>query len=131
MSYVGNVEIETLIGKTLIDIRLIEKDEGVLFICEDGSQFSMHHEPECCECVYLHDVSGSWLDLIDSPVVRAEANSNSDEKLPDDAYAADSRTWTYYRIGTAKGTVVLRWLGMSNGYYSESVSFIQTEEARA
>lgn len=32
---------------------------------------------------------------------------------------------TFYRIATAKGQVVIRFYGSSNGYYSESVSFAQ------
>jgi hypothetical protein len=55
-----------------------------------------------------------------APGVVAEEVSNYEREAPPDA---DSYTWTFYRFATVKGTVTVRWLGESNGYYSESVSF--------
>lgn len=43
-------------------------------------------------------------------------------------YANESFTWTFYLIQTNKGHVTLRWLGSSNGYYSESVRFARVDK---
>ena len=116
-----------LIGKTITEI---EREENFLkFITSDGDRYVMKHDQECCETVTLEEVIGDLGDLIDSPIV--EASKESGHLLPvkeDDGYASDSYTWTFYKIGSQKGFVTLRWYGESNGYYSEGVNFFKNGE---
>ena len=42
----------------------------------------------------------------------------------DDCYYDSSQTWSFLKIETSKGSIWQRWLGESNGYYSESVDIL-------
>jgi hypothetical protein len=147
MSYRNERSIEVLVGQTIISIKQ-QGDTDLYFLTTEGKSYHMYHSQDCCETVYLQDVAGDYNDLIGSPVVSAyESDSKGrDEHLPewgkdmttesipsieslkakdDDFYEEDSTTWTFYRISTIKGTVVLRWYGSSKGYYSEDVTFAE------
>lgn len=112
------VDFKDLEGKVIRRISIDSRE--VVFICDGGEEFHMFHDQDCCENVSLIDVAGDLLDLIDTPVVRADVST--DEPPPRTPYD-DSFTWTFYRITTVKGVVVLRWYGESNGYHSEEVDF--------
>ena len=55
--------------------------------------------------------------MVGSPLLKAEESSQKGKSEHED----DSSTWTFYKFATLKGYVDVRWLGKSNGYYSESV----------
>jgi hypothetical protein len=82
----------------------------------------MSHRQDCCESVSLYDVAGGELsDLAGQTVLDAFKTTNRDSDM---GVATDfSFTWTFYTIRTNTHTLTLRWLGESNGYYSEDVDF--------
>jgi hypothetical protein len=86
---------------------------------EQTTGYKLWHQQDCCESVQLEDVIGSLEDLENTEIIEAKV---LDGKQEDGKYG-ESMTWTFYDIRTNKGSVTLRWLGVSNGYYSESVEF--------
>lgn len=126
------IEISALLGKTIAEITGMEPgSEEIIFRCTDGTSYRMHHDQDCCESVSVEDVCGDAEDLLGSPILQAEESTNENEtpegvKPPE---YPDSYTWTFYKLATDKGYVTLRWLGESNGYYSEGVSFYEIKPA--
>ena len=114
-------EVSAMVGATMVSVGGGVGSDLFLFLAEDGRQFRFQHMQGCCENVRVEDVCGDLADLVGSPIVLAEEVTNADE--PPKPENADSYTWTFYRFATAKGTVTVRWLGESNGYYGEGVDF--------
>jgi len=114
------VDIDVLVGLTMSSVTGSDGDDEMVFTATNGQKFMFYHEQNCCENVSINDVIGDLTDLVGSPILIAEEVS-SDHNEDDSRY--ESSTWTFYRFATVKGTVTVRWLGFSNGYYSESVYF--------
>lgn len=119
---VKNVDFSTLTGEILSEITgATDGSTEIIFHANDGRRWRMHHYQDCCESVYVEDVCGDVTDLIGTPILLAEEASDIPEPVV--CNYNDSYTWTFYRLRTIRGTVVIRWYGESNGYYSESVDF--------
>ena len=117
-----------LLGKTITSIEGANKGSGEIRIkTSDGKSYRMYHYQDCCEYVRVEDIVGDVSDLVGKPVTMAEEVSNADDPKPYDDDGDTSHTWTFYKLATVKGYVTLRWLGESNGYYSESVDFEEYE----
>ncbi len=132
MSYIDDESTASLlIGKTLECVEINECQDEIYFCCTDGEAFRAYHMQDCCERVSIHDTSVSLQDLIGSLIVESSA-TRDDENWPSDVEKSkwtESFTWTTHRLKSASGVeVVVRWLGESNGYYSESVYFQRTHK---
>ncbi len=116
-------DITELKGKTLTEVVNIDNEE-IVFTTDTGEHYKFYHVQDCCESVSVNDIAGELNDLVGAPLLMAEEVSNADAPvLPNE----ESYTWTFYKFATIKGYVTIRWLGTSNGYYSESVSFVRID----
>lgn len=114
--------MKDLIGES---IRAIEKfdDQRVIVRLRTGWQsFIFFHDQDCCELVELREAN---MDGIIGKVICA-VSAEVDHNLPEGAEQMESFTNTTFTFKTEDGSVgTLRFLGQSNGYYSESVEFAE------
>lgn len=118
--------IEDVIGKRIMDCWHSEDEFQLLF--NDGKVLRLWHYQDCCEHVELEDIDGDIQDLIGGTCNEAEVVSSG----AFDTEGGGDMQWTFYKFGTEKGSVSLRWCGSSNGYYSTSVNMeiVQANEGR-
>lgn len=119
--------LDSFIGRTLKEIKGGERDNKLIFIFQDGSEYLMHHVSDCCEGLDLEDICGNLENLCGSPILQAEETSLNDN--PKYFVEYGSHTWTFYKFATIKGYVTLRWYGESIGYSSESVDIEKIKDA--
>lgn len=131
-----DLSIDLLKGRTLVRIDGAKDDVQLVFTTTEGDAYMLYHEQDCCESVWLEDVAGDLGDLIGEPLLAAEEVSSEPGTHNNSINIAgrseqygytESCTWTYYKLATRKGSVTLRWCGVSNGYYSEKVDFCKVE----
>lgn len=118
-------DISVLLGKTLTSIKVYNDQDHLDFYTLDNESYKMLHDTDCCEQVWLEDITGDLCDLLNSPILVAEERTNSEEAGI--ANYDDFYQWTYYELATIKGRVTLRWYGNSNGYYSVDVSIYKVK----
>lgn len=118
-------DFDVLTGQTIYKIVAAIGSDEVRISTKDGKHYEMFHNQSCCESVYLEDICGDLEDLLDTPILLAEESSSNTNPEGVQPEYQDSFTWTFYKLSTIKGSVTLRFYGGSNGYYSESVDFVE------
>ena len=90
------------------------ESERVVLNLHCGGIIYIYHSRDCCENVRLVDFENDG--IVGGTIISFEEVTHSN----DTEYG--SFTWTFYKLETTKGGLWLRWLGESNGYYSEKVT---------
>lgn len=122
------MNISILIGLVLSSVKQTEFNgsDAIIFQSNAGRTFVLYHQQDCCESVYLAETIGDLQDLVNEPILEGSEEIN-DASKPEEW---DTTTWTFYKLRTRKGGVTLRWVGTSNGYYSEGVDFKELENGQ-
>lgn len=128
MAYVygyGNSRpLSDLVNQTFDQIVVDPENTTLDFVRDGKAVFAMGHIQDCCESVWIDDINGDLSDFQGQPITIAEERTHNQGFDPDDY---ESVTWTFYLLGCPRGTVLIRWCGSSNGYYSESVELYKVE----
>jgi hypothetical protein len=114
--YDVHVDVEEMQNQTFTSVRA---DHDTVVFENDEVRYVLYHEQDCCESVYVEDIIGDLEDLENLPLLIAREDTNAEDPGTCDG---ESYTWTFYSFATLKGYVTIRFLGESNGYYSEEVS---------
>ncbi|HFO5000882.1 TPA: hypothetical protein ACHJ7J_002666, partial [Escherichia coli] len=112
--------INEMLGRTFKEVFKNENDELVFRGDYSrgvwGTVFTFFHFQECCEKVWIEDIVGDLDDLQGEPLTEAEVVTEECD------VGECHQTWSFFKFGTSKGCVTVRWCGESLGFYSERVS---------
>lgn len=117
---VGYAVCDEISGGKVLEIDGLAIDSDVVDVITDIGTLRFHHDQDCCEHVALADFESDD-DLTGATVLRVLEMEHVGGYNADTT-TGESSTWTFYRVETTKGDIWMRWLGESNGYYSENVN---------
>lgn len=119
--------VNELIGEILTHIDVDESGDQIRMETASGKVITLYHAQDCCESVRIEDTQGNWHDLIGKVIVEANKREGNFGK----PYDAESWMRTEFTFKVDDATVISRWIGESNGYYSESVDIeVATKRVR-
>lgn len=115
--------LDTLIGEVLTYVDTNDKNDVIMLTTASGRIIKIYHEQDCCEIVQIVDMEGKWHDLIGKVIVETRHESVEDRDPPEPTNGSQTHTTLTFKADDA--TVISRWIGDSNGYYSESVDIAE------
>lgn len=106
-----------LIGKKIIEVKIAEDKEAMLFVSDDGEQLVVMVDADCCSYTWIESVEMPALGL---PFTIIECH---DLDMPDlgDIPGCDFVQYYGAKIITDKGEMIIDYRNDSNGYYGGNI----------
>ena len=112
--YDDRIKLENLKGEILTAVDIFNGDE-IILTTQSGRRVKIFHEQDCCESVGIEGPEGDWTPLLGKVLLECRHESEQFER----EYGTETKTTLTFRVDDT--TVVSKWIGESNGYYSEEV----------
>ena len=116
-------DTKSLAGEVLKYIDIDPEKDEILLTTESGRQILIHHVQDCYESVAIEGTDGEWRELVGKPLVEVTQEETEGGEPPSEYSESWTRTTLMFKVNDA--TVISRWIGESNGYYSESVDICE------
>lgn len=123
--YPDDSKFSELLGKTITEVEYCKDFDQLRLKTDCGKTYITLHHQDCCESVTLVDGLKDMNLILNEPILLAEEST----KKGGDTDMCDSWTWTFYKLQTNSGAATMRWVGESNGYCGEEVSFFELKES--
>ena len=118
----NRVRFDVLVGEVLDAVDIDREKDQILLTTRSGRKFLVYREQDCCETVAISGQDGSFDKLIGKPLIEARDFAVDTGESESD-YDSQTTTTLVFRVDDQ--TVISRWIGDSNGYYSESVDIAE------
>lgn len=106
-----------LIGKKIVDVKIADDKEAMLFVTDDGQHLIVKVDADCC--------SYTWIESVEMPALGLPFNviSCEDLEMPDLGEMPGCDFVEYYgaKIITDKGEMIIDYRNDSNGYYGGNI----------
>jgi hypothetical protein len=121
------VPFHILKGQTITKISAPAKDETIdeVEIEVGAKKYILYHYQDCCEEVKLIKIIGDTQSLVGKTITLAEEDSLDPPWWKGEYSKYTTHTWSAFYLEAGTSRLELWFLGESNGYYNESVSFYE------
>lgn len=110
-----------LIGKTIVEMKIADDNQALLFVTADGEKLVARVDADCC--------SHTWIESVEMPALGlpfAIAGVSDLDMGKDDEWDEGEYNLTQFygaKIVTDKGDMVIDYRNESNGYYGGSMNW--------